>query len=164
MKDDGDGVDYDTLVHAAVVAGQDVKKQKMLSTIFETKARLSSQDLPFFRLTPSDLSSCNYSLCLCHFRSNLAIASESSAPAFGALTELLQVLESDILRALCFSNSTCDQSRRVLVISSSTGHPLRQLFAGIILFLLRPSATMTVENCLYHTLDVSNHSSKTLQG
>ena len=44
MKDDGDGVDYDTLVHAAVMAGHSREEAEDAIDIFEiSKVRLSSQ-------------------------------------------------------------------------------------------------------------------------
>ena len=53
MKDDGDGVDYDTLVHAAVVAGHSREEaEDAIDNLRDIEGSIIEPRFSFFRLTP----------------------------------------------------------------------------------------------------------------
>jgi len=53
MKDDGDGVDYDTLVHAAVMAGHSREEaEDAIDNLRDIEGSIIEPRFSFFRLTP----------------------------------------------------------------------------------------------------------------
>ena len=53
MKDDGDGVDYDTLVHSAVMAGHSREEaEDAIDNLRDIEGSIIEPRFSFFRLTP----------------------------------------------------------------------------------------------------------------
>ena len=112
MKDDGGGVDYDTLVHAAVMAGHSREDaEDAIDNLRVIEGSIIEPRFSFFRLKPElSTQSSDYLLSLGHLCSNSRDSIRISTRGFRCTDRSgSSFLESDISRALCLSNPARDQ-------------------------------------------------------